>query len=228
MDAPQSMRQFYEGKAAEYPQVDRPAQARCQSAIKLAQLSGGERVLDIACKDAVLLGELRRAKKDVDYVGVDISEKVLEKSRSLGLGGEFIRCDITQEQRFEAQSFDRVFALEILEHLDQPKRLLEETSRLLKPSGQLLLSVPNPYYYMEFLNEVRGLPDTDGHLFSFTDANIRKLLEHCGYTVEDSCGTYFLVPKRLRGAFRNHQVWVLKRVPELLARSRVYRARKAR
>ena len=76
------MREFYERKALEYPQIDRPAQARCQRAIDIAQLQGGERVLDIACKDAVLLGELRRARLDVSYVGVDISERVLDLPRS--------------------------------------------------------------------------------------------------------------------------------------------------
>jgi SAM-dependent methyltransferase len=220
------IRTFYEEKALEYPEVDRPAQARCQKAIRIASLRTGMRVLDIACKDAVLLGEMRALGVDVSYVGIDISERVIEKSKSLGLGGEFLVSNVLEGTPFPTSSFDRIFALEIMEHLPDPARLLTEARRLLKDDGRLLLSVPNPYYYMDVVNELRGFPDTDGHLFSFTSANLHAFLELHGFEVEETIGTFFLIPKTLRGAFRTNRVWVVKHVPELLARSRVYRCKK--
>lgn len=219
------LREFYEEKALSYPEQDRPAMARCERAVGLAQLQDGQRVLDIACKDAVLLGEIERAGRQVDYVGVDISERVIANCKARGFRGTFLVEDILAGSTLPAHSFDRIFALEIMEHLPTPSKLLDEVRRLLKPDGRFVLSVPNPFYYMEVINELRHYPDTDGHFFSFTDANMRALLQHAGYQVEDTCGTYFLIPRRLRGAFANQDVWVLKRPPELLARSRVYRCR---
>ena len=220
-------RTFYEAKALEYPDFDRPARVRYEKAIGFAELKGGERVLDIACKDADLLRVLRSRGLDVDYTGLDLSERVIEKAKGLGRGGAVVVADLLEGAPVPDGSFDRIFALEILEHLPQPLRLLEEARRLLKDDGRLLLSVPNPYYYMELVNEVRHFPDQDGHLFSFTDANLRAFLTYAGFEVEGAVGTYFLIPRRLRGAFRNHDYFILKRVPNLFACSRVYRVRKA-
>ena len=220
-------RDFYEQKATTYPEVDAPAIARCEKALALAQLSPGQRVLDIACKDAVLLSTMLRAGYETRYVGLDISERVIRKNRDLALPGEFVCDDVLAGTSFAAQSFERVFALEILEHVPEPKRLLSEARRLLTDDGRLVVSVPSPYYYMEIVNELRRRPDTDGHLFSFNNATIRALLAHCGFEVEASVGTCFLVPRSLRHPFRDNKFWVIKRVPELLACSRVYRCRKA-
>lgn len=226
MDRTAKIRSFYEAKADTYPDVDRAAQVRCRKALQIAGLMGRMRVLDIACKDGVLLGEIRRAQIDLEYVGIDISERVIEKTRAQGLGGEFLVADVLEGTPFPDGHFERVFALEIMEHLPEPARLLEEARRLLASSGRLILSVPNPYYYMDVVNELRRFPEADGHLFSFTDANLRAFLALHGFEVEETIGTFFLIPKSLRSPFENNRVWVLDRVPELLARSRVYRCRK--
>jgi SAM-dependent methyltransferase len=219
-------REFYEQKALAYPELDAPALARCEKAVGLGELAPGQRVLDIACKDAVLLAAIGKAGLAVDYVGLDISERVVTKNQERGLSGTYVCANILEGAPFGDQSFDRVFALEILEHVPGPERLLQEAHRMLRDNGRLLLSVPNPYYYMELVNELRRRPDTDGHLFSFTNANIHALLGHCGFEVEASLGTYFLIPRTLRHPFRDLRFWVVKSVPELLACSRVYRCRK--
>lgn len=224
--AARRVRTFYEEKALDYPEVDRTAQVRCGKALRIASLEPGMRVLDIACKDGVLLRKIRDAQVDVDYVGIDIAARAIEKTERLGLGGRFVVADVMEGTPFPDGSFDRVFALEILEHLPEPARFLTEVRRVLADDGRLLLSVPNPYYYMEFVNEVRRFPDTEGHLFSFTNANLRALLDLYGFEVEETIGTFLLLPKTPRGAFRTNRVWILERVPELFACSRVYRCRK--
>ena len=217
-------RDFYDKKSLTYPEHDRPSIVRYSKAIGLADLSSGMRVLDLACKDAVLL-ELLRQRGQFDYVGLDISERVVEDNRAREPDATWVAADILEGAPIEDASFDRIFALEILEHVPNPPVMLKEIHRMLKPGGLLLISVPNPYYYTEFINEVRGYPDTEGHLFAFRDANIRALLEMCGFEIEDRVGTYIQIPKRLRGAFSKHAFWLVERVSPLLARSRIYRCR---
>ena len=221
------LRDFYEDKALTYPERDEPALTRCAKAVGLARIEGGMSVLDVACKDAVLLEAIQAACLTVNYTGVDISERVIAKNLERGLNGEFVRANILDGLPMADASFDRVFALEIMEHVPRPERLLTEARRLLKPDGRLLLSVPNPYYYMEIVNEVRRRADSDGHLFSFNRANVGALLHHCGFRIEGSAGTCLLLPRSLRHPFRDNRFWVVKKIPEMLACSRVFLCKKA-
>jgi 2-polyprenyl-3-methyl-5-hydroxy-6-metoxy-1,4-benzoquinol methylase len=219
------LRAFYEEKALGYPEHDAPSIVRYEKAVELAKLASGQTILDVACKDAVLLDLLERIGAQVSYTGLDISSRVLEANRNRRPNAAFVLGDIVQGTTFHDKSFDRIFALEILEHVPNPVAMLQEIRRLLKDDGQLLVSVPNPYYYMEFINELRSFPENDGHLFAFRDANVRAVLSLCGFDVDDVVGTYLLIPRRLRGAFRTHDFWIMKRVPKLLACSRIYRCR---
>ncbi len=64
-------------------------------------------------------------------------------------------------------SFDLIFLLEVLEHLDYPDKALQELSRILKPDGFLVLGVPREPLWC-LLNMARGkylshLGNTPGH-----------------------------------------------------------------
>jgi SAM-dependent methyltransferase len=228
MPAEPEYRAFYEEKALTYPEHDATAVARYEKALAIADLAPGLSVLDVACKDAALLELLRASAPGVAYTGLDISERVIAKNQRDKPGARFLAADVMHGVPLPDKSFDRIFALEILEHLPEPMRLLQEARRLLKDDGFMLLSVPNPYYYMELVNELRSFPEDDGHLFAFRNANVRALVEYAGFHIDQISGTYFLVPKQLRGAFRAQKYWILKRVPNILACSRIYRCRAGR
>ena len=79
---------------------------------------------------------------------------------------------IIQESIYEltrpSQSFDVVFLLEVLEHLDYPDLALQEVRRVLKPGGSLIAGVPREPLW-RVLNMARGqylgqLGNTPGHL----------------------------------------------------------------
>ncbi len=76
-------------------------------------------------------------------VGVDRSEKMIalaEKERaSLGPGVFFLRAD-AQNLCFADASFDALTCLEALEFMTQPRQVLREMYRVLKPGGVALVS----------------------------------------------------------------------------------------
>ncbi|MCK6552210.1 class I SAM-dependent methyltransferase [Myxococcota bacterium] len=218
-------REFYEQKVDTYLEKDRAARIRYEHALDHAALAPDAEILDLACRDAVMLQVLPEERRR-HYTGVDISERVIAKNRERFPGVRFELGDIVAGLPFPDRSFDRVFALEILEHVPEPLRLLQEAARVLKDDGRLILSVPNPYYYMELVNELRGFPDTEGHIFAYPTASLNALLALAGLESEGVRGTYFEIPKKLRGAFRDQATWFVRKVPVLLARSRIHRIKK--
>jgi len=69
---------------------------------------------------------------------------------------------------YENNTFDMVFADNVLEHLDNPEAVFSEVRRVLKPGGRLFVKTPNKFHYMpviasltphwfhEFVNKLRG------------------------------------------------------------------------
>ncbi len=48
---------------------------------------------------------------------------------------------------FKDSSFDRIVCFEVLEHLSSPFKALKEFRRVLKNDGDVILSVPNVWYW---------------------------------------------------------------------------------
>ena len=92
---------------------------------------------------------------------------------------------VTQESVYELQhpndSFDMVFLLEVLEHLDYPDKALAEIARVLKPDGYLVLGVPREPLWC-ILNMARGkylahFGNTPGHLNHWSKHSLRMFME---------------------------------------------------
>jgi SAM-dependent methyltransferase len=58
-------------------------------------------------------------------------------------GVEIRQGDLNRELPFNDRSFDYISCLEGLEHIENPHQAIHEFARLLRPGGQLIVSVPN-------------------------------------------------------------------------------------
>lgn len=100
---------------------------------------------------------------------------------------------ITEESVYETQhadgTFDMVFLLEVLEHLDFPNTGLEELRRVTKSGGYLVLGVPREPIWCG-LNMARGkylksFGNTPGHLNHWSTRGVKKYVaKHFGPVVE--------------------------------------------
>lgn len=107
---------------------------------EVVRLVGREnKVLDLGCYYGFL------GKSFVDngneVWGVDLAKKALKKAEAFGIK---TKCaDVEKEIPFEDSQFDVVVAAEIIEHLKDTDRFLEEIHRVLKPEGFLVLTTSN-------------------------------------------------------------------------------------
>lgn len=134
----------------------------------------GRRVLDLGCRYGALT-EYYAAGNDV--TGVDIDREALEHAEAR-LGIQALWADLDDPLAFMDETFDVVVIGELLEHIREPDRLLDQAYRVLRPGGRLVCSTPNGFRLKNRLRFLAGRhPEVDPtHLHLFSPANIRELL----------------------------------------------------
>lgn len=94
-------------------------------------LSG--RVLDVGCGEGATLVHLGSPE---GAVGVDLFEEKLAFAREHVPGCTFVRAS-ADELPFEPGSFDHVIVRDVVHHIEDPKPLVRECRRVLRPGGRL-------------------------------------------------------------------------------------------
>lgn len=123
------------------------------------------RLLDVGCGSKPY-----RSLFDVaEYVGLDIDTPI---SRQRGVADVFYSG---QAFPFEPESFDAVLCNQVLEHVFNPDEFLAEVSRVLRPGGRLLLTVP-------FVWDEHEQPWDYARYSSF---GLKALLEKQGFRIQN-------------------------------------------
>ena len=120
------------------PMLDRE---RVHLALLSRILRPGDAFLDAGCGDGRFLGMVRESFPKVQLAGADYS--AVEVAAAAGRGFEVAQANFESELPFADGEFSVVNLAQVLEHLRDPDRLLEETNRVLRPGGHLVLSTPN-------------------------------------------------------------------------------------
>ena len=133
----------YEGEHGT-PQTQRTARERIHWMCR--QVADGE-VLDLGCSQGITAMLLAREGRRT--TGVDRESKVIEQARE-----RLSREELTVRERvtflvaegaelpFADASFDTVLLGEVIEHLVDPRPVLREAWRVLRPNGRLVLTTP--------------------------------------------------------------------------------------
>ncbi len=84
---------------------------------------------------------------------------------------------------FKKESFDVVTLWDVLEHVTDPKKTLEESNKLLKQEGLLVVNYPDIGSLVSRLMGKRWIFLLSVHLYYFDKKTIRKMLEKTGFEV---------------------------------------------
>ena len=84
---------------------------------------------------------------------LDIVRRIMDNKLKLEFNYSF-ETDIQNKTPFESNSFDLTFALDVLEHLNDPDLALSEILRITKPNGHIFISVPTESNILKFFRLV--------------------------------------------------------------------------
>ncbi len=149
----------------------------------MTALSGspnGQRLLDIGCGSGTLIGLLK--KRGLSVLGIDTSEEASQ----LAAHESDVRVIVGRldQAGFGISSFDIVTMFHVIEHVTNPREVLGEVQRILKPGGILIAQVPNidSWQFRWFGAKWYGL-DVPRHVVDYSQQSIVKLLEDTGFSV---------------------------------------------
>lgn len=148
----------------------------------------GKRVLDVGCGTAEFLSCLKG--EGFEVVGVEPSQDAVEigKSKQIEIHCSGFDQFIDYYQSNGLKSFDAVTLLNVLEHVANPVKVLNQAKMLLSEKGIICVKVPNDFNPFQLAAQKKrdkepwwiGVPD---HINYFNVASLRSLFEKIGFEI---------------------------------------------
>jgi len=149
---------------------------------RLGPLPAGSKILDVGCGSGVLLERICERFPGVEPHGVEYSSSAKEQVhialRDRVLYGDFLKV----AKAWDPGSFEAIVTSEVLEHVEHPDLFLSEMYRLLKPGGQLVITVPAGMKHWSVQDEVAG------HFRRFEVDELKAQLEATGFQRVEAIG----------------------------------------
>lgn len=151
----------------------------------LAEVAGGDRVLDLGCGDGAFAAALTGAGAVV--TAVDVSGEAVRRARGRAPGAQVELVAEGGELPFAEDAFDLVWCGETLEHVADVAGLLAEVRRVLRWGGTLLVTTPNVPRLGVAVEALRGRPLEErldpraDHLRFFTARTLAGVLRDGGF-----------------------------------------------
>lgn len=146
-----------------------------------------ERVLDVGCGGGGFAKSIKVHRPDLKVHGVDISKQAIGVAKKDSRGVVFQVGDVC-DLPYSNNSFEAVVFGELLEHIESPRKALQEMARVLKPEGLLHAVIPlegEPFTLLYWLEKLgwRGTERFAGHIQQFRVSQLKEMLEASGLRV---------------------------------------------
>jgi len=166
-----------------------PAQAfRRQLIFSLLRLdaAGPVRLLDIGSGQGDFAAEALQRFPNIEILGLELSRSGVERAASKAPLATFVQRDLLRPAEVPSQHENwatHAVCSEVLEHLDDPSRLLEAAKAYMGPDCTLVVTVPG--------GPMSAFDRHIGHRIHYTPGKLRSLLSGLGFNVKYAGGVGF-------------------------------------
>lgn len=124
-----SKRQMREASFLGLPQVDSASRLKIVEIVKNGFSGRRPRILDAGCGPGITLEALDRAELDFDYLGIDVTPKMVDVAREAHYGRRFEVAEVN-DLPYADRSFDISICKSVLEHLQSYQDAIFELVRV--------------------------------------------------------------------------------------------------
>jgi ubiquinone/menaquinone biosynthesis C-methylase UbiE len=181
----------------------------CQKKILgLVKNFSAERYLDIGCAGGDFARQCGEAAGATELHGIEIDTHFCAEAGKHGI--EVVNMDASDKFPYPEEYFNLITANQVLEHVRDTDSLIQESYRVLRKNGLLVLSSPNLCSLLQRVlvvtgnqpttlhvskvqvgNFIRGTETKAEHIHAFSPGALEDLLRYHGFRIVSSCGSGF-------------------------------------
>ena len=185
----------------------------------------GACVVDVGCGAGDLYPVVRA--RFAEYIGVDVV-----RYDNFPPEARFCRFDLDSGQIPLAEgSADVVVAVEVIEHLENPRDFARQLVRLVKPGGWVIITTPNQLSVLSLLtllvkHRFQAFQDVHypTHLTALLEIDLRRIAAECRLGQVE---IEYSLQSRLPGTAQPYPRWLSRRFPRALSENVLLIGRKA-
>jgi 2-polyprenyl-3-methyl-5-hydroxy-6-metoxy-1,4-benzoquinol methylase len=150
-----------------------------------------DKVLDIGCADGLFSQQILGKSKASGLIGIDVEKSSIDWANKHWKNSKMkFEVGDAHNLKFKAGTFDAVFALEMLEHVESPAKVLKEVKRVLKKDGYAIFLVPTDnllfrviwFLWLNFYP--RGYVWRETHIQTYRNNYLPKICKAAGFIIE--------------------------------------------
>ncbi|MCK5510476.1 methyltransferase domain-containing protein [Candidatus Parcubacteria bacterium] len=195
----EEVKKFWDNVASEYDRInskigDSHYQRFVKSVNRLnINKNKEEKILNIWSRTGNAISYLKKEYPKINLYNLEVSPEMIKITQKKYPNEKLMITDL-QNLQFDTNYFDAILSLETLEHSPNPKKLITEFYRVLKPGGTLVMSlppktaeIPLKIYELFFENHGEG-----PHRF-MPSKEVKNLLKNARFKIIEHSGT-LLIP----------------------------------
>jgi ubiquinone/menaquinone biosynthesis C-methylase UbiE len=141
-----------------------------------SKLTRQSKVLDIGCGTGAIMEQMRKQAGKHNVHGLDYEQSALDFCKKRGLHN--LKQGDAHKLPYQENSFDMITMFDVLEHLQDDKKVVQQLRKVLKKEGKLVLTVPA----FQFLWTDHDI--SLHHYRRYTKEHLKRVLEEQGFKVE--------------------------------------------
>jgi SAM-dependent methyltransferase len=171
---------------------------------KIIALSGLQtsqiNIMEYGCGVGNFMSQLSRIYSFRNFVGLDFSQRAVDICNKKGLN--VYRADSLSDY-VSSVNFDIIYAFQLLEHLPEPKKFIDDVYKKLSKDGYLYLTLPNTSSlgYRLFGRFWKGL-DAPRHIFQYNLLAVKRLLGDRFEIVDYKTESFYISSYKLMHGFK--------------------------